>query len=90
MRFWQLHIYWLGLSIIGVAEHGAFCFQRIVENHNLSACMNELLCLEYGEVRTQLQLGAATALFCALDNVHDAVEIASDDREIQVIMTIMF
>lgn len=59
--------------------------KRVVENHNLNACINELLCLEYGEVRTQLQLSAANALFCALDNVSDAVEIASDDREIQYV-----
>ena len=61
-----------------------FYLQRIVESPNISMCMNELLTLEYGEVQSRLKLSACKAVFSALDNVSDAVEISSDDHEIQV------
>lgn len=35
---------------------GALCPQRYVENPSLMACYNELLQLEFGEVRSQLKL----------------------------------
>lgn len=62
-----------------------YILQRIVENLNVSVCMNELLCLEYGEFRVQNKLRATRALFTALDSVSDAVEIADENRDIQVI-----
>ncbi|KAJ8304889.1 LOW QUALITY PROTEIN: hypothetical protein KUTeg_018472 [Tegillarca granosa] len=49
--------------------------------------MNELLSLEYGEVRLQLKLQAVNAVFAALDSVSDAVEISNEDHEIEVICT---
>lgn len=58
--------------------------QRIVESPNISMCMNELLTLEYGEVQSRLKLSACKAVFSALDNVSDAVEISSEDHEVQV------
>ena len=59
-------------------------FQKISENTNAHACLNELLSLEHGEVRSQLKLRACNALFSALDKVSDAVEISNEDQEIQV------
>lgn len=47
-------------------------------------CMNELLTLEYGEVQSRLKLSACRAVFSALDNVSDAVEISNAEQEIQV------
>lgn len=58
--------------------------QRIPENHNVNSCINELLCLEYGEVRSQLKLRACSAVFSALDNISEAVQICNEDNQIQV------
>ncbi len=58
--------------------------QRIVENHSISACQNELLSLEVGGVRTMVQLHATAALLTALDNTKDAVEITNENYEVQV------
>ncbi|KAL5004048.1 hypothetical protein ScPMuIL_017504, partial [Solemya velum] len=59
--------------------------KRYTENPNIGACLNELLSLEYTEVRSQLKLRACNALFTALDQVSDAVEIANEDNEIQYV-----
>ncbi|XP_076105503.1 high affinity cAMP-specific and IBMX-insensitive 3',5'-cyclic phosphodiesterase 8B-like isoform X6 [Mytilus galloprovincialis] len=59
--------------------------KRIVESPNISMCMNELLTLEYGEVQSRLKLSACKAVFSALDNVSDAVEISSEDLEVQYV-----
>lgn len=61
-----------------------------MESLNISMCMNELLTLEYGEVQSRLKLSACKAVFSALDNVSDAVEISSDDHEIQVAINIEY
>ncbi|KAK3097852.1 hypothetical protein FSP39_013823 [Pinctada imbricata] len=57
--------------------------RKITENINAHACLNELISLEHGEVRSQLKLRACSALFSALDKVSDAVEITNEDHEIQ-------
>lgn len=58
--------------------------QRFIENHNVGACLNELISIEHGEVRAQLKLRACDALFAALENTSDAVEILSKDHIVQV------
>ncbi|XP_055133349.1 high affinity cAMP-specific and IBMX-insensitive 3',5'-cyclic phosphodiesterase 8A isoform X2 [Symphalangus syndactylus] len=57
--------------------------RRYVENPNIMACYNELLQLEFGEVRSQLKLRACNSVFTALENSEDAIEITSEDRIIQ-------
>ncbi|EAX01970.1 phosphodiesterase 8A [Homo sapiens] len=57
--------------------------RRYVENPNIMACYNELLQLEFGEVRSQLKLRACNSVFTALENSEDAIEITSEDRFIQ-------
>ncbi|XP_025247861.1 high affinity cAMP-specific and IBMX-insensitive 3',5'-cyclic phosphodiesterase 8A isoform X2 [Theropithecus gelada] len=57
--------------------------RRYVENPNIMACYNELLQLEFGEVRSQLKLRACNSVFTALENSEDAIEITSEDRVIQ-------
>ncbi|KAK6179108.1 hypothetical protein SNE40_011540 [Patella caerulea] len=59
--------------------------RRFVETSNIGTCMNELLQLEYGEIRSKLKLRACGALFTALDNVSDLVEITNQDHEIQYV-----
>lgn len=59
--------------------------KRIPENHNVNSCINELLCLEYGEVRSQLKLRACSAVFSALDNISEAVQICNEDNQIQYV-----
>ncbi|XP_026304103.1 high affinity cAMP-specific and IBMX-insensitive 3',5'-cyclic phosphodiesterase 8A isoform X4 [Piliocolobus tephrosceles] len=57
--------------------------RRYVENPNIMACYNELLQLEFGEVRSQLKLRACNSVFTALEKSEDAIEITSEDRVIQ-------
>ncbi|XP_049470171.1 high affinity cAMP-specific and IBMX-insensitive 3',5'-cyclic phosphodiesterase 8A isoform X2 [Panthera uncia] len=57
--------------------------RRYVENPSLMACYNELLQLEFGEVRSQLKLRACNSIFTALEKSQEAVEITSEDRVIQ-------
>ncbi|XP_008060280.1 high affinity cAMP-specific and IBMX-insensitive 3',5'-cyclic phosphodiesterase 8A [Carlito syrichta] len=57
--------------------------RRYVENPNIMACYNELLQLEFGEVRSQLKLRACHSIFTALEKSQDAIEITSEDRIIQ-------
>uniref|UniRef100_A0A3B5QH49 Phosphodiesterase n=1 Tax=Xiphophorus maculatus TaxID=8083 RepID=A0A3B5QH49_XIPMA len=57
--------------------------RRYVENVNLMACYNELLQLEHGEVRAQFKLRASNAIFTALEQSQDAIEITSEDQVIQ-------
>ena len=40
--------------------------------------------MEHGEVRSRLQLCAASALLAAVENSSDAIEICSDDFQVQV------
>lgn len=59
--------------------------KRFPENHNVGACYNELLQLEYGELRSRTKLRALNAMVHALDNVSDSVEISNEDHEIQYV-----
>ncbi|KAM6943042.1 high affinity cAMP-specific and IBMX-insensitive 3',5'-cyclic phosphodiesterase 8A isoform 3-T3 [Xenentodon cancila] len=57
--------------------------RRYVENANMMACYNELLQLEHGEVLAQFKLRAGSAIFTALEQSQDAIEITSEDQVIQ-------
>lgn len=59
--------------------------RRYVENANMMACYNELLQLEHGEVRAQFKLRAGNAIFTALEQSQEAVEITSEDQVIQYV-----
>uniref|UniRef100_A0A8C6PVT8 Phosphodiesterase n=1 Tax=Nothobranchius furzeri TaxID=105023 RepID=A0A8C6PVT8_NOTFU len=59
--------------------------RRYVENANMMACYNELLQLEHGEVRAQFKLRACNAIFTALEQSQDAIEITSEDQVIQYV-----
>ncbi len=63
---------------------GRFSLQRLMENSNTSVCLNELIAIEHGELRSQIKLQAANALLTAAENVSDAVEITSEAHEVQV------
>ncbi|PWA19040.1 hypothetical protein CCH79_00004926, partial [Gambusia affinis] len=54
--------------------------RRYVENVHLMACYNELRQLEHGEVRAQFKLRASNAIFTALEQSQDAIEITSEDQ----------
>uniref|UniRef100_A0A5F8GAY5 Phosphodiesterase n=1 Tax=Monodelphis domestica TaxID=13616 RepID=A0A5F8GAY5_MONDO len=60
-----------------------FFFQRFMENSSITACYNELIQIEHGEVRSQFKLRACNSIFTALDHCHEAIEITSDDHVIQ-------
>ncbi|XP_014444964.1 high affinity cAMP-specific and IBMX-insensitive 3',5'-cyclic phosphodiesterase 8A [Tupaia chinensis] len=57
--------------------------RRYIENPNIMACYNELLQLEFGEVRSQLKLRACNSIFTALEKSQEAIEITSEDHIIQ-------
>uniref|UniRef100_A0A3Q0R647 Phosphodiesterase n=1 Tax=Amphilophus citrinellus TaxID=61819 RepID=A0A3Q0R647_AMPCI len=59
--------------------------RRYVENANVMACYNELLQLEHGEVRAQFKLRAGNAIFTALEQSQEAIEITSEDQVIQYV-----
>uniref|UniRef100_A0A3B3BX83 Phosphodiesterase n=1 Tax=Oryzias melastigma TaxID=30732 RepID=A0A3B3BX83_ORYME len=59
--------------------------RRYVENANMMACYNELLQLEHGEVLAQFKLRAGNAIFTALEQSQDAIEITSEDQVIQYV-----
>uniref|UniRef100_A0A7N9ATH3 Phosphodiesterase n=1 Tax=Mastacembelus armatus TaxID=205130 RepID=A0A7N9ATH3_9TELE len=59
--------------------------RRYVENANVMACYNELLQLEHGEVRAQFKLRAGNAIFTALEQSQEAIEIMSEDQVIQYV-----
>lgn len=61
-----------------------YCFQQFLESSNVGACLNELQCMEFGEVRAQMKLRAAQALIIAVEHATDAVEITNENHEIQV------
>uniref|UniRef100_A0A8C2XEM2 Phosphodiesterase n=1 Tax=Cyclopterus lumpus TaxID=8103 RepID=A0A8C2XEM2_CYCLU len=58
---------------------------RYVENANTMACYNELVQLEHGEVRAQFKLRAGNAIFTALEQSQEAIEITSEDQVIQYV-----
>uniref|UniRef100_UPI003AAA29B9 high affinity cAMP-specific and IBMX-insensitive 3',5'-cyclic phosphodiesterase 8B isoform X3 n=1 Tax=Centroberyx gerrardi TaxID=166262 RepID=UPI003AAA29B9 len=57
--------------------------RRYVENSSVSACYNELIQIEHGEVRCQFKLRACNSVFTALEHCQEAVEITSEDHVIQ-------
>ncbi|KAJ8249312.1 hypothetical protein GJAV_G00233440 [Gymnothorax javanicus] len=59
--------------------------RRFVENGNVMSCYNELIQLEHGEVRSQVKLRACNALFAALDQCQESVEISSEDQVVQYV-----
>nr|XP_061800551.1 high affinity cAMP-specific and IBMX-insensitive 3',5'-cyclic phosphodiesterase 8B-like [Nerophis lumbriciformis] len=59
--------------------------RRFVENTSVSACYNELIQLEHGEVRCHFKLRACNSAFTALEKCQEAVEITSEDRVIQYV-----
>ncbi|XP_054858761.1 high affinity cAMP-specific and IBMX-insensitive 3',5'-cyclic phosphodiesterase 8A [Eublepharis macularius] len=59
--------------------------RRYVENANIMACYNELMQLEFGEVRAQFKLRACNSIFTALEKNQEAIEITSEDHVIQYI-----
>uniref|UniRef100_A0AAZ3PNN7 Phosphodiesterase n=1 Tax=Oncorhynchus tshawytscha TaxID=74940 RepID=A0AAZ3PNN7_ONCTS len=59
--------------------------RRYEENISVSACYNELLQIEHGEVRCQFKLRACNSVFTALDHCQEAVEITSEDHVIQYV-----
>ncbi|XP_073424612.1 high affinity cAMP-specific and IBMX-insensitive 3',5'-cyclic phosphodiesterase 8A isoform X1 [Dendrobates tinctorius] len=59
--------------------------RRYVENPNVMACYNELIQLEYGEVRAQLKLRACNSLFTTLEKSQEAIEITNEDHKMQYV-----
>uniref|UniRef100_A0A8C9YIW3 Phosphodiesterase n=1 Tax=Sander lucioperca TaxID=283035 RepID=A0A8C9YIW3_SANLU len=62
-----------------------FGLQRFVENSSVTACYNELIQIEHGEVRCQFKLRACNSVFTALEQCQEAVEITSEDHIIQYV-----
>uniref|UniRef100_A0A8C1Y3T7 Phosphodiesterase n=1 Tax=Cyprinus carpio TaxID=7962 RepID=A0A8C1Y3T7_CYPCA len=58
--------------------------RRYVENSNMMSCYNELIQLHHGEIRAQIKLRACNAVFTALEQSQEAIEISSEDQIIQV------
>ncbi|KAJ7399676.1 High affinity cAMP-specific and IBMX-insensitive 3',5'-cyclic phosphodiesterase 8B [Pitangus sulphuratus] len=59
--------------------------RQFMENSSVTACYNELVQIEHGEVRSQFKLRACNAVFTALDHCQEAVEITSEDHIIQYV-----
>ncbi|XP_072051313.1 high affinity cAMP-specific and IBMX-insensitive 3',5'-cyclic phosphodiesterase 8B-like [Amphiura filiformis] len=59
--------------------------RRYQENPHTSACLNELIQLELGEVRSQFKLKVANSLFAALETCSDAVEITGENNIVQYV-----
>ncbi|XP_014116540.1 PREDICTED: high affinity cAMP-specific and IBMX-insensitive 3',5'-cyclic phosphodiesterase 8B isoform X4 [Pseudopodoces humilis] len=59
--------------------------RQFMENTSVTACYNELVQIEHGEVRSQFKLRACNAVFTALDHCQEAVEITSEDHVIQYV-----
>ncbi|KFW01729.1 High affinity cAMP-specific and IBMX-insensitive 3',5'-cyclic phosphodiesterase 8B, partial [Fulmarus glacialis] len=59
--------------------------QQFMENSSITACYNELVQIEHGEVRSQFKLRACNAVFTALDHCQEAIEITSEDHVIQYV-----
>uniref|UniRef100_UPI00398F6CF6 high affinity cAMP-specific and IBMX-insensitive 3',5'-cyclic phosphodiesterase 8A n=1 Tax=Pristiophorus japonicus TaxID=55135 RepID=UPI00398F6CF6 len=56
-----------------------------LENPSIVACYNELIQLEFGEVRAQFKLRACNAIFTALEQSQESIEITSEDNIIQYV-----
>uniref|UniRef100_A0A663N2K9 Phosphodiesterase n=1 Tax=Athene cunicularia TaxID=194338 RepID=A0A663N2K9_ATHCN len=59
--------------------------RQFMENSSITACYNELVQIEHGEVRSQFKLRACDAVFTALDCCQEAIEITSEDHVIQYV-----
>ncbi|XP_066501298.1 high affinity cAMP-specific and IBMX-insensitive 3',5'-cyclic phosphodiesterase 8B isoform X2 [Hoplias malabaricus] len=59
--------------------------RRFMENTSVSACYNELIQIEHGEVRAQFKLRACNSVFTALEQCQEAVEITSESHVIQYV-----
>ncbi|KAM8793338.1 LOW QUALITY PROTEIN: high affinity cAMP-specific and IBMX-insensitive 3',5'-cyclic phosphodiesterase 8B-like [Eudromia elegans] len=59
--------------------------KRFMENSSITACYNELIQIEHGEVRSQFKLQTCNAVFTALDHCLEAIEITSEDHVIQYV-----
>ncbi|KFU95620.1 High affinity cAMP-specific and IBMX-insensitive 3',5'-cyclic phosphodiesterase 8B, partial [Chaetura pelagica] len=59
--------------------------RQFMENSSITACYNELVQMEHGEVRSQFKLRACNAVFMALDRCQEAIEITSEDHVIQYV-----
>ncbi|OXB80899.1 UNVERIFIED_CONTAM: hypothetical protein H355_016916 [Colinus virginianus] len=59
--------------------------RRFMENSSITACYNELIQIEHGEVRSQFKLRACNAIFAALEHCQEAIEITSEDHVIQYV-----
>ncbi|XP_065520163.1 high affinity cAMP-specific and IBMX-insensitive 3',5'-cyclic phosphodiesterase 8B isoform X2 [Lathamus discolor] len=59
--------------------------RQFKENSSITACYNELVQIEHGEVRSQFKLRACNAVFTALDHCQEAIEITSEDHVIQYV-----
>ncbi|KFQ99591.1 High affinity cAMP-specific and IBMX-insensitive 3',5'-cyclic phosphodiesterase 8B, partial [Opisthocomus hoazin] len=59
--------------------------RQFMENSSITACYNELIQIEHGEVRSQFKLRACNAVFTALDHCKEAIEITSEDHVIQYV-----
>ncbi|XP_048359997.1 high affinity cAMP-specific and IBMX-insensitive 3',5'-cyclic phosphodiesterase 8B isoform X2 [Sphaerodactylus townsendi] len=71
------------ISVVPLLHAG---FNKVFwENSSIIACYNELIQIEYGEVRSQFKLRACNSVFTALDHCHEAIEITSDDHVIQYV-----
>ncbi|XP_047140732.1 high affinity cAMP-specific and IBMX-insensitive 3',5'-cyclic phosphodiesterase 8A isoform X2 [Hydra vulgaris] len=55
--------------------------KRFVEDHSITACYNELLSLDYGEVSLQCKLRATSCLFSAVEHAYDSIEIQCIDTD---------
>uniref|UniRef100_A0A8C4XTQ0 Phosphodiesterase n=1 Tax=Falco tinnunculus TaxID=100819 RepID=A0A8C4XTQ0_FALTI len=66
------------------SEHTVILAQ-FMENSSITACYNELVQIEHGEVRSQFKLRACNAVFTALDHCQEAIEITSEDHVIQYV-----
>ncbi|XP_072372121.1 high affinity cAMP-specific and IBMX-insensitive 3',5'-cyclic phosphodiesterase 8B isoform X2 [Scyliorhinus torazame] len=60
-------------------------FNRYIENPNVTACYNELIQLEHGEVQSQFKLRACSSIFTALEHCQEAIEITNEDHVIQYV-----
>ncbi|XP_060709270.1 high affinity cAMP-specific and IBMX-insensitive 3',5'-cyclic phosphodiesterase 8A isoform X1 [Hemiscyllium ocellatum] len=56
-----------------------------IENPSIVACYNELIQLEFGEVRAQFKLRACSAIITALEQSQESIEITSEDNIIQYV-----
>uniref|UniRef100_A0A8B9S5Z2 Phosphodiesterase n=1 Tax=Apteryx owenii TaxID=8824 RepID=A0A8B9S5Z2_APTOW len=67
------------------SEHTVILAVRFMENSSITACYNELIQIEHGEVRSQFKLRACNAVFTALEHCQEAIEITSEDHVIQYV-----